>query len=160
MTNEQTMLRIIATSEVFKRPTYGILREYFPKATIWKLLDSAAPKELIQDEAIEFYRTIYWYRLKLDLVNSDLLQELMFNFATLEGQNKLVAKLSKGLGIDAPKGMSLELIEAINLLISNPSGYSKFTKSLLLELIEFYDYTKNPKGITLVLKYYRAFRLA
>lgn len=139
---------IITDSEVFKKKDYGILQEYYPKATIWSLRDSLGTLEEIQESALEFYSVYYMYRFKFDLITESTLAEILFNFSTLEGPKKLLQKLSVVLKEDI-KNFDSKTIDLLN------AQSKDFTKLLLLELYEFYNYVGRLDDGKYLLKLYR-----
>lgn len=141
MLNLATIDTIIRTSPFFKRNfpgvIHGIHKSYFPK---FEGFDGnpRTPEEL-SALAVEFYKTFYWYKLKLDLIDSPKVATLILYFSVLEGSKKALQKVNKTIGMiygsSSYQGFSNELIDKLN---SSEEVY----QILLLEMLEFYSYTK------------------
>lgn len=105
----------------------GISKSYYPKWSGWELLDNGADYNTLEHAVKDFYMAYYWYNLKLDLVDNEELAFCLFNFAVENGKSKCLQKIH----------LVSEDIEGLNSLSKG------ITYKLLLELLEFYSYTKS-----------------
>lgn len=104
----------------------GISRQFYPKWSGWGLLEEGADYASLEKAVEEFYMAYYWYNLKLDLLDNEELAFCLFNFAVENGKSKCLQKVR--LVADSVEGL-------------NSIGRGT-TYRLLLELVEFYHYTK------------------
>ena len=126
----------------------GINKKFFPRWSGWELLDNGSNFEEIDKEAIEFYKAFFVFRFKFNLLDSEALFKLLLFFSASEGAKKTLQKINKVLRSNY-SGFSIELLEVIN---SKPI---EFTHSLLLEILEFYEYSKRLEEAYWVFSIYR-----
>lgn len=104
----------------------GISRQFYPRWSGWELLENGADYTSLEKAVDDFYMAYYWYNLKLDLLDNEELAFCLFNFAVENGKSKCKQKI----------GIVTDSVEGLNSITKG------ITYRLLLELIEFYSYTK------------------
>lgn len=120
----------------------GISRKFFPKWEGWELDN--------KDEAVNsFYMVYFYYALKLDLVEHMVLEELVMNFATLQGKRKAISKLQKVCGMEMTGKPSTSLMEYVS------DNHEAILCKYILEIIEFYDFIHKPQEGSWALNAYR-----
>jgi len=120
----------------------GISRKFFPKWEGWELEN--------KEEAVErFYTTYFYYALKLDLIENYVLEELVMNFATLQGKKKAISKLQKVCGMAMTGKSSALLMEHVS------DNHEAILCKYILEIIEFYDFIHKPGEGAWALNTYR-----
>ncbi len=126
---------MIKDLHVFKEHASGILhgihKAYFPRAKVWQLLEEGANSGDLEVEAVEFYKVHFMQALKLDQLESQRMQFICLNFATMHGKKKLLQKLGKVTGM---YGEDLGLVQVLNTMGAQGE------LELMIELLEFYHY--------------------
>ena len=122
----------------------GISKRHFPKWEGWDLENGE------REEAVDrFYMVYFYYSLKLDLVEDEVLEKLILNFSTLQGKKKAISKLEKVCGLPMTGKTSSLLME----YAANNHDYVLY--KYILEIIEFYDFIHKPQEGLWALDVYR-----
>jgi len=129
---------VIKQLEVYKdnsKGTYrGIRRDFYPRWRGWALLEDGWGYEELEVAVEEFYITYFFYQMKLDQLKSDAIAFLLLNFATQHGKRKCWEKVQRAVGNHSEGAKLIEEFNHIGTL-----GEYK----LLLEILEFMEYTKS-----------------
>jgi lysozyme family protein len=131
MRPEDMVSKLSAYQENSKGTYRGISRSYYPKWEGWEMLESGISYAEIEKAVERFYISYYFYQMKLDLLEDDLIAFTLFNFAVSNGKKKAFQKLQ------VVTGSTNDFINTLNSM--GKLGQYK----LLLELLEFYQYTGN-----------------
>lgn len=112
----------------------GISKLHFPKWEGWKLAGED------KEAAVEsFYSVYFYYAMKLDILESSNLSNIILNFATLHGKKKAISKLQKVCGFPMTGCTSVELMEYAS------SNSQSIVYIYILEILEFYDFIHKPE---------------
>ena len=163
MSNQiRDMIPRLSTYKIFERnedlPYHysiyrGINHKFYQKWVGFKQLSEGASFSDIDNSVRDFYLSYFYYTLKLDVLEDNQLQYLILNFAVLNGKKKAISKIQKALGLEITGIASIKLMEVINFL-----PRTKVLKAIILEFIEFYDFTKNLSDAHWLLEFYRTRR--
>ncbi len=131
----------------------GINHKYYQKWVGFSKLEQQAPQEEVDNDVIDFYLSYFYYALKLDILEDDQLQYLILNFAVQNGKKKAISKIQKALDLEITGNASIKLMEVINFF-----PRLKVANKLILEFLEFYDFTNNLQSAKWLLSFYRSYK--
>ena len=149
-----TLEGVIRTSPFFKRNSPGVIhgfyRSYFPRFQGFS--GELLSKEELATLAVEFYKSFYWYKLKLDQIEDHKVATMLLYFSSMEGSKKALQKTNKTIGLiygtSGYQGFSSDLVVALN-------SSSEVYKTLMIELLEFYSYTGRHRDSEWIFEVYR-----
>ena len=127
----------------------GIDRNYYSKWIGFRLIDEGKIFEEVDKAVVDFYLTYYYYQLKLDLIEDELLEFVILDFATQNGKRKTIEKLERVCGLEVTGKPTTKLMTYMH----QHKGF--LFPYIILEFLEFYYYTEKLLQGGFLLKAYR-----
>lgn len=135
----EVMVKQLVVYQENARGTYrGIRKEFFPKWCGWLLLEEGASAQELDRAVEEFYLSYFYYQMKLDQFDNQIIAFLLLDFATQHGKKKAISKLNQVAN-------SIDSFNSLGVI-----GEYK----LILEILEFLSYTSNSNTSWVLVAYH------